>query len=343
VRVAILGTGLIGASIGMRLRQAAGKSKVEVVGYDRYADVARQAQKLGAVDVVMHTPQHAIEGADLIILATPLLAIRKIMEEIAPVLGPNAIITDTGSTKAAVLRWADELLPAHAGFVGGHPMAGKTQTGPRAADAGLFEKARWIVVPTTRSSERAINGVLWLADTVGAESMFMDAAEHDAYVAAISHMPMIAATAMFDMERSSDAWPELSLLAAGGFRDTTRLTGTDPAMAFDIAVTNREHTVHWLNRYIGALIDMRELLLAPEQEEALFRRIAEASFEYHEFVNGKVGRQQAASPEMDAASIMSFQDFMAGSWLREKLSDIVGNAEERVAENERQKRLRRDV
>ena len=88
---------------------------------------------------------------------------------------------------------------------------------------------------------------------------------------------MLAATAMFSMERASDAWPELSLLAAGGFRDTTRLAGTDPAMAFDIAVTNREHTIHWLNRYIGALIDLRERVAAPDQEEALFRQMAEAS------------------------------------------------------------------
>ena len=342
MRVAIIGTGLIGSSIGLRLRRDAAKTKIEVVGYDRYPDVARAAQKIGAIDAVRHTPQHAVEGADLIILATPLLAIHKMMEEIAPVVSADAVITDTGSTKGAVQRWADELLPDHEGFVGSHPMAGKTDTGPQAADADLFNDARWIVVPSHRASERAINAVLWLVETLGAKSMFMDADEHDAYVAAISHMPMLAATAMFSMERASDAWPELSLLAAGGFRDTTRLAGTDPAMAFDIAVTNREHSIHWLNRYIGALIDLRESLSAPEQEEALFRQIAEASFEYSLFINGKVGREERG-PDTKEVAAFSFQDFLAGGWMREKMQEISRGSDERIAETERRQRERRNV
>ena len=342
MRVAILGTGLIGSSIGLRLRRDAAKTHMEVVGYDRYQDVARAAQKVGAIDAVRHTPAHAVEAADIVILATPLLAIRKMMEEIAPVVGANTVIIDTGSTKTEVLRWAAELFPEHEGFVGGHPMAGKTETGPQAADGDLLEGARWVVVPSVRASERAINAALWLAETLGAKSMFMDASEHDAYVAAISHMPLLAATAMFSMERASDAWPELSVLAAGGFRDTTRLAATDPAMAFDIAVTNREHTVHWLNRYIGALVDLRERIMAPDQEEALFRQIAEASFEYTSFINGKVGREEP-SENAGSTAAFSFQDFLAGGWMREKLSEVTQGADDRLAEIDRQKRQRRDV
>ena len=343
MRVAILGTGLIGSSIGLRLRRiSSAKLPIEVVGYDRAGTVAREALKLGAFDALSETPAEAAEGADLVILATPLLAIRKMLEEIAPVVSDDAIIIDTGSTKAAVQRWADELLPEHEGFVGGHPMAGKTQTGPEAADADLFEGARWVVVPTVRSSERAINSVLWFAEAIGARSMFMDAEEHDAYTAAISHMPMLAAAAMFDMERLSDAWPELSTLAAGGFRDTTRLTATDPAMAFDIAVTNRDHIVHWLNRYIGALIDMRELVQDADDEEALFRRIAEASFEYNAFLDGKIGRPDG-NTKVDSSSISTFQDFLTGEWMREKMAEVTRAREARDDEDARESRLRRNV
>ncbi len=343
MRVAILGTGLIGSSIGLRLRSAPGPdgAPIEVVGFDRYTDVARQAQKIGAIGTSAYSPQEAVEGADLVILATPLLAIRKMMEEIAPVVGPNTVILDTGSTKTAVLQWADELFPTHTGFVGCHPMAGKTQTGPQAADADLFVGARWVVVPTVRSASRAVDAATWLAGVLGATSMFMDADEHDAYVAAISHMPMLAATAMFDMERLSDAWPELSVLAAGGFRDTTRLTGTDAAMAFDIAVTNRDHIVHWLNRYIGSLIDMRELLQADEQEETLFRRIAEASFEYQAFINGKVGRTDPR--EKVDTSPLSFTDFLTGEWMREKIQEVTSATEYRREQNERASRSQRNV
>ena len=342
MRVAILGTGLIGSSIGLRLRRTAAKPPIEVVGYDRYPDVARRAKTIGALDEVVYTPQHAVEGATLVILATPLLAIRKMLEEIAPVVSAETVITDTGSTKTEVLRWAEEQLPSHTGFVGGHPMAGKTQSGPAAADGDLFEGARWVVVPNLRTSEHAINAVLWLTEAVGAKSMFMDASEHDAYTAAISHMPMVAATAMFDMERASDAWPELSVLAAGGFRDITRLSSTDPSMAFDIAITNREHIVHWLNRYIGALIDMRERLRAPDQDEALFRMMAEAAHEYTAFVGGKVGRSEAGGTPVDTSG-MSFQEFVAGSWVSEKMAEVARLSEERLHENQRERRLRRNL
>ena len=345
MRVAILGTGLIGASIGLRLKRNAAASKsqtVEVVGYDRYGDVTRTAQKIGAIDSIAHSPEQAVADADIVILATPLLAIRRMMEEIAPVVQPGTVITDVGSTKTEVMRWAAELFPGHGGFVGGHPMAGKTLTGPQAADADLFENARWIISPTVTASEQAVNVVTRMVESLGATPMIMDPAEHDAYVAAISHMPMLAATAMFSMERASDAWPELSLLATGGFRDTTRLAGTDPAMAFDIAVTNREHTIHWLNRFIGSLIDLRERLASPEHEEALFRQIAEASFEYSAFINGRVGREEPTSAG-DKAAAISFQDFLAGGWMKEKMADVTGRSEERDAELEREKRLRRDV
>ena len=343
MRVAILGTGLIGSSIGLRLRHISDpKAPLEVIGYDRFPDIARTAQKIGAVDAVALTPQQAVEGADLVVLATPLLAIRVMIEEIAPVVSPNAVIIDTGSTKASVLRWADELLPNHTGFVGGHPMAGKTQTGPQAADIDLFEGARWVIVPTVRTSEGAVNAAMGLVERLGATAMLMDAEEHDAYVAAISHMPMLAATAMFDMERLSDAWPELSVLAAGGFRDTTRLTGSDPSMAFDIAVTNREHIVHWLNRYIGALVDMRELLLENDGEEALFRRIAEASYEYTAFINGKVGREDPTTAKVDTTGL-SFSDLLTGGWVRDKMTDFTRATEERTMQNERDNRLRRNV
>ena len=170
MRVAILGTGLIGASIGLRLKRNAAASKsqtVEVVGYDRYGDVTRTAQKIGAIDSIAHSPEQAVADADLVILATPLLAIRKMMEEIAPAVQPGTVITDVGSTKAEVMRWAGELFPGHGGFVGGHPMAGKTLSGPQAADGDLFENARWIISPTVTASEQAVNVVTRMVESMG--------------------------------------------------------------------------------------------------------------------------------------------------------------------------------
>jgi prephenate dehydrogenase len=220
-------------------------------------------------------------------------------------------------------------------------MAGKTEAGPGAASPDLFMEARWVVVPAVRSSETAIAEVSALAESMGATPMIMDAAEHDAYVAAISHMPMLAATAMFSMVRASEAWPELSLLAAGGFKDMTRLTGTDAAMAFDIAVTNREHASHWIDRYIDALRDLKERLVDVEAEEGLFKLIAQNEFEYSAYRNGKVGREEVSTGA--EVPSLSFQEMLTGGWVRDKLEEVTKGSEQRLAETEARRRERREV
>lgn len=338
-RVAILGTGLIGASIGLRLRSM-DRNGLEIYGFDRYGDVGRQAQKIGAIDRVVNSPQQAAEGSDLIIIAAPVLAIRRLLEEIAPVVSEDAVITDTGSTKAEVLRWFDDYLPRHPGFVGGHPMAGKVDQGPGAADPALFEGARWVISPPVRTSQRAIDTVLNLIEMMGAESMIMDPDEHDAYTAAISHMPMLAAVALFSMERASAAWPELSLLASSGFRDMTRLANTDAAMSYDIAVTNRDNTLHWLDRYIESLREIRDRLADQQAEEDFFKLLAATEFEYDAFRHGKVGREEKG-PDTDTS--FSFQDFIAGAWVRERIQDMMKDSEDRMRQIEERDRTRRDV
>ena len=341
-RVAILGTGLIGTSIALALRER-GKADVELVGHDKYVDVARKAQQRGAFHHVANTAAEAVRGADLVILAAPLLAIQKLLEEIAPALGPDTVVTDTGSTKAEVLRWAAATLPYPEHFVGGHPMAGKTNFGPDAADAALFDGARYVVVPAVNSSERAVTTVMNLAETIGAKPMYMDAAEHDAYAAAISHMPMMAAVALFSMERASEAWPELSAMAAGGFKDMTRLSGTDPAMAFDIAVTNRENISHWLERFASTLLDLRDRINDVDNEGDLYKLLAATEFEQTGFRNGIVGREEKVGGNMDEVGAFSFSDFLAGGWVSEKLREVTKDSEARLKSLEEHDRNRRSV
>lgn len=338
-RVAILGTGLIGASIGLRLRQTL--KDVEVVGYDRYPDVARIAERRGAIRRVFHTPEDAAKDADVVIIAAPILAIRELLKDIAGVVSPDAVITDTGSTKVEVMRWAAELLPGHRGFVGSHPMAGKTEFGPAAADPALFEGARWVVLPPPTASEHAVATVTNLVESMGARLMFMDAEEHDAYTAAISHMPMMAAIALFSMERASEAWPELSALAAGGFRDMTRLSATDPSMAFDIAATNRGHIVHWLNRYIETLRELSRRIADEAGEEDLYRLIAATEWEYTSFRAGNVGRTENVSKAMSSMDGVGFGDFLAGGWVTDKLEALTRESEDRVRQREEAERNRR--
>ncbi len=340
MRVAILGTGLIGASIGLGLRQRV--SDVQVVGYDREGDVLERAHRRGAIQEKARSAQEAVRDADVVVLAVPVLAIQKLLGEIKDHVRPGAVITDTGSSKTEIMRTAREALAQHPGFVAGHPMAGKTDFGPDAADPDLFEGARWVIAPSVNASEEAIATVTNLVEALGAKPVMMDAEEHDAYVAAISHLPMMAATALFSLGRASEAWPELSALAAGGFRDMTRLAGTDPAMSYDIAVTNRENIAHWIDRYIVTLQELRRRLMDTESEDDFYKLLAATELEYGQFMAGKVGRTEEGDKQpLDIGG--SFQDFVAGAWVREKFNEIMKDSEERLREMDSRERSERRV
>ena len=267
-RITIIGTGLIGGSIGLALKGAK-LDGVEIVGHDKERAAAAQAEKVGAVDRAEHNLPRAVEGAGMVIIATPVLAVRETMELIGQDLGEGAIVTDTASTKAHVMRWAAELLPAGVSFVGGHPMAGKEDQGIENAEAGLFKGKPYCVCPSVDAPESAVKSVMGLARMIGAEPLFLDPEEHDAYAAAVSHLPLMMSAALFNLIRTSPSWTDLGIMAAGGFRDATRLASGDPRMSHDIWVTNREAVMHWLDRMAGELQRFRSLLEDAKDEEML--------------------------------------------------------------------------
>jgi prephenate dehydrogenase len=168
--------------------------------------------------------------------------------------------------------------------------------------------------------------------------MFMDAEEHDAYVAAISHLPLMAATAMFRLARDSEAWPELSLLAAGGFKDSTRVAGTDPAMAHDIALTNRTQIIHWIERYREELRALQQQIADTEDEEALFHFLAKTSLEHGAFMTGAVGRKEVDERHWEAVPDSALMDLLMGGTLAERARELTKRSEERIAEAERRAR-----
>jgi prephenate dehydrogenase len=220
-------------------------------------------------------------------------------------------------------------------------MAGTTASGPATASAALFQGAQWIVVPSLGATEGAVQAVSGLATALGATPRFMDAEEHDAYVAAISHLPLAAATALFRLARDSEAWPELSVLAAGGFRDTTRVAGTHPDMAHDIAVTNRTQLIHWIERYREALRDLQERIADVEGEEDLYRFLASTSIEHGAYMAGKVGRVEVDQKGAEMPD-STMSDLIFGSYFADKMREITQRSEERVAQREEERRLRRD-
>lgn len=278
----IVGLGLIGGSLGLALK-AAKLPNVEIVGYDADTIAAVDARRLGAVDRTEHNLQRAIAEAGMVILATPIVAMRQVMEEMASGLRENCIVTDTASTKSLVMEWADQFLPPQVSFVGGHPMAGKETAGIQNADAKLFAGKAYCVVPSPNATGSAVRLVTGMIHIVGAQPLFIDAHEHDRYVAAVSHLPLVMSHALFTLVRGSPAWPELAALASSGFRDLTRLASGDPELSHDICLTNREAILHWLERMAEELSRYRDLL-AEGQEDELFKLFTRAQLDRDAYV-----------------------------------------------------------
>lgn len=280
-RVTIVGLGLIGGSLGLALKAGPGP-EVEVIGYDRNRTVAAKARRLGAIDRAGADLAEAVAASPLVVIATPILAIRQTLERIAPHLQPDAVVTDTGSTKAMVMAWAGELLPPGVSFVGGHPMAGKETQGVDHAQADLFHGKTYCLCPSPGARQEAVDLVTEMVRRVGGQPLLISAAEHDRYVAAVSHLPLVVSVALFNLVRSSPDWPRLATLAASGFRDVTRLASGDPEMGHDICVTNREQLLHWLDRFQEELARFRELILRGGRD--LYDALAMAQAERNAFL-----------------------------------------------------------
>ena len=271
MKIAIVGLGLIGGSMGLALRRSS--ENLEIVGYARREDVATRAVQLGVVDRTERDLVNVVKGAELVFIATPVMAIRGILQEIGLCLKEGCIVTDAASTKAQVMRWAEEQLPWGISFIGGHPMAGKETSGIEAAHADLFTGCTYCLVPGRGATKEAGERVEELVRWVGASPVCIDAAEHDLLVAAISHLPILVSSALVRVATRSPQWSKMAELAATGFRDVTRLASGSPAMSRDICLTNREPILRWLDEYISDLGTLRRLVAegGSELEDAFVR------------------------------------------------------------------------
>jgi prephenate dehydrogenase len=257
-RVALLGLGLIGGSLGLAIRDA--NLARQITGYDPAPGVAERARALGAIDAPTASPSAAAESADLIILAAPPLATGPLLRAIAPVLSASAVVTDVASTKARICSLAEHLLPYPERFVGGHPMAGSEQSGIDASRVDLLRGANWCLTPTGHTSAEVADTLSTFVTQLGMTPLRLDPAYHDRLIGGVSHLPLLAASALMQTLASSADWPAAATLAAGGLRDTTRVASGDPVMARDICFTNGPVILAWLDAYIDELRRMRALI-----------------------------------------------------------------------------------
>lgn len=239
MRVALLGFGLIGGSIARALRSNVATAPWALVAWSPSGTGPAQAVTDGVLTGAAPTPDSALAGADVVILAGPALDALATLDALAGpwrhALGPDATVTDVVSSKRAMVERADSLgLP----FVGGHPMAGRESSGYGTADAELFVGRPWVIVPGRHARPHDVERVEQLAGAVGADAFLMTAADHDVAVAGISHLPLVLAAALAESVTGSSDWPETRALRASGWQDMTRLARGDVVMGTGIAATN---------------------------------------------------------------------------------------------------------
>ncbi len=278
-RVAILGLGLMGGSLGLALKRT--WPAAVIAGYDAAPGVAARAGARGAIDHSAASVAEALRGASLVVIATPTLAAESLLREIGAqwdTLAPDVVVTDVCSVKRPVMDWARASLPQPARFAGGHPMAGSERDGIDAADANLYAGARWVITPASDTAPDTRARVETLARAVGAYPLSMDAATHDEAVAGASHLPLAVAAALAGALAEAPDWPLVATLASGGYRDTTRIAAGDPIMGRDMLLANHEHVLARIDAFAATLERLRAAVASGDAAalEALLRKARDA-------------------------------------------------------------------
>jgi len=199
---------------------------------------------------------------------------KDILREMAGHLSSNTIVTDVGSTKAEVIRWAAESLPKTTRFIGAHPMTGKETAGIEGAEASLFKDSIYCLTPTPDTDKNALKLMEGLAEWVGAKPLIIDAETHDTLVAGVSHLPLLLSAALVSTLGRSPLWPKMAPLAATGYRDTSRLASGNPELHYGICATNRKAIIEWIDRYLEELTRYRRQIM--ENPEDLRKSLATA-------------------------------------------------------------------
>ncbi|HEX9344220.1 MAG TPA: prephenate dehydrogenase/arogenate dehydrogenase family protein [Actinomycetota bacterium] len=261
-RLAIIGTGLLGASVGMAARAA---GVPEVIGVDADRRELRDAFAREAITERARSVEDAADGADLVVAATPVRALAGVLAR-AHAVNPTAVLTDVGSTKSHLLVELEGFSTDLGRVIPGHPMAGSEQRGAQAARADLFHGAAWVLTPAAHVDHQALRRVTGFVRGLGGRPLILDPELHDRVVAYASHLPQLAASALMGAVAEVEAPAALRSLVASGFRDTTRIAASDPDLWVDICATNGPSIVAALDSLSERLTALRGLVASGDRD-----------------------------------------------------------------------------
>ena len=290
-KVCVIGLGLIGGSIALAIKKE--HPKALIIGCDINVEQAKLAKSLKVVDELAPSIEEGIMDADLAVLATPVIQTEKILADISRLsLKDGVIITDVGSTKQKIMQYAEPLLQSGVTFIGGHPMAGSHKSGVTAAKVHLFENAFYILTPTTNTSGSQIEQLkTWLKGT-NARFVILTPEEHDHITGVISHFPhIIAASLVHQAQQHGKENSFISRLAAGGFRDITRIASSSPEMWRDILLHNKHVLLQLFDDWYQEMNEIRTFIENADSEQ-IYRYFYEAK----QFRDGLPVRTKGAIP-----------------------------------------------
>jgi prephenate dehydrogenase len=274
-RVAIVGVGLIGGSLGLAIKRS--YPNVEVIGVDRAERTLEIAQARGAIDTGSMELSRGVGGADLIFVATPVRTIAELLPTLGTLIRPDALVTDVGSTKARICQIAEEFLPSR--FIGGHPMTGSERPGIEAADPLLFENALYMLSPSVSARSEHLERLSKFLEGLGARVLFLDPEQHDQIVAYVSHLPQLLAVTLADLVAQHNQRDALyAALAAGGFRDMTRIAASPYEIWYDIIRENARNVEQALDELIKQLNTLKRQVRTRTAEELALRFHRAADF-----------------------------------------------------------------
>lgn len=258
-KIAIIGTGLIGGSLGLAIKKTPNPPKV--VGFSRTLKSSKRAVERGAIDTVCQDIATCVEEADIIFIATPVSSIVEITRNISSIVKSGAIISDVGSTKSSIVKTIEDFLPKDIHFIGGHPVTGSEHDGIEYASADLFRDFYYVLTPTAKTDSNAFKTLHTLLNSIGANVIAVEADKHDEILATLSHLPhMVAALLVNRASKQVGEKQNWLSLAAGGFRDTTRIAASNPDMWLDICLENKQALVENLKVFANSLQELTTLI-----------------------------------------------------------------------------------
>ena len=315
-RITIIGGGPIGVSIGQSLmRRNLSNTEVVITSGDR--GVLSTVSKMDAAHRTVSGLGTAIDGAQLIILDTPIGELREMMESIGPSVDPGAVVTDTANIKGPVMRWAGEFLPKDATFIGGHPLLKAPPESLQEADPSVFAGAKYTVTPSEAADDQSIRTVVGLVEALGARPIFLDPSEHDSYAAAMHHLPVVMSSAFVTATAGSAGWREMHQLAESQFNSFGKHASNHPLDNEAMCMANPEALVHWVDQLILELYNYRNEI--SEDGDALLERFGKA-WEL------RAKWEADAVVPRDGPNLPSARDSMMGAMLGSKLADRLSSS-----------------